>query len=715
MFYLDKNGLAYLWRKIKSALNRLISTHKEAYILDHPDGSVTTKKLAEGAVTKEKIAKDVIPTSLPASDVYDWAKQPEKPKYTAAEVGALPYDTEIPSYSAATQIADGLMSAADKKKLDGLSEGGGGGITEETDPTVPSWAKQSEKPKYTAAEVGADSTGSAASALSDAKTYIDEKVKTNVPENAVFTDTVYDDTEIKAALNNEATARANGDGALQDSLSDHMNDTSNPHSVTKSQVGLGNVPNVATNDQTPTYTQASTLANLTSGEKLSVSLGKIMKAIADFITHKGSTSNPHSVTKSQVGLGNVDNTSDANKPISTAVQNALNGKLDGSWSDANGYANIAELSLAAGDAYNTVFGSLGSDNEFAGIYELANQVSDNRDAIDTKAPKSHASTATTYGIGTSSNYGHVKLSDSTSTTSGASSGIAATPTAVKAAYDKANIKKNSNATDGDIISTHLTVGTRTTDSTIGTNSFASGYNNTASGSYTVALGCRNTASGSYAVALGYHNTASGNYAVALGYENTASGANYASVALGTENTASGMASVALGYKNTALSFQTKLGRYATDGTSSSNTGTTGDVLTVGIGTSSARKNGFRVDYSGNGYFYKAVSGTGADYAEMWEWQDGNPNSEDRVGYFVAFDGDKIRFANENDDLRKVGIISGNPAIIGDNFADDWQGMYLQDIYGRNITEHKSYEAEYDSEGNLIHEAYEADEYVLNPN
>ncbi|MBR6673437.1 MAG: tail fiber protein, partial [Mailhella sp.] len=56
---------------------------------------------------------------------------------------------------------------------------------------------------------------------------------------------------------------------------------------------------------------------------------------------------------------------------------------------------------------------------------------------DGKAPKAHASTATTYGIGTSSNYGHVKLSDSTSSTSAASKGIAASPKAVKAAYDKA--------------------------------------------------------------------------------------------------------------------------------------------------------------------------------------------------------------------------------------------------------------------------------------
>lgn len=68
-----------------------------------------------------------------------------------------------------------------------------------------------------------------------------------------------------------------------------------------SDVGLGNVPNVSTDNQAPTFSQASTLANIASGEKMSVIMGKIMKAIADFISHKSSTSNPHSVTASQVG------------------------------------------------------------------------------------------------------------------------------------------------------------------------------------------------------------------------------------------------------------------------------------------------------------------------------------------------------------------------------------------------------------------------------
>lgn len=83
-------------------------------------------------------------------------------------------------------------------------------------------------------------------------------------------------------------------------LSAHTSNKSNPHGVTKSQVGLGNVPNVATNDQTPTFTQASTLAGLTSGEKLSVSFGKIMKAIADLISHLSNKNNPHGVTASQI-------------------------------------------------------------------------------------------------------------------------------------------------------------------------------------------------------------------------------------------------------------------------------------------------------------------------------------------------------------------------------------------------------------------------------
>lgn len=55
----------------------------------------------------------------------------------------------------------------------------------------------------------------------------------------------------------------------------------NPHSITKDKIGLGNVPNVPTNEQTPTFTQSSSRENINSGEKLSSILGKVKKWFAD--------------------------------------------------------------------------------------------------------------------------------------------------------------------------------------------------------------------------------------------------------------------------------------------------------------------------------------------------------------------------------------------------------------------------------------------------
>ena len=148
-------------------------------------------------------------------------------------------------------------------------------------------------------------------------------------------------TANKDELETEKTTRANADTALEGkittevsrattaennlstsissvstNLSSHTGNKNNPHGVTKAQVGLGNVPNVATNDQTPTYTVASENTALTSGEKLSVAFGKIAKAISSLISHLANKSNPHGVTKAQLGLGNVVNTGDSATPTS---------------------------------------------------------------------------------------------------------------------------------------------------------------------------------------------------------------------------------------------------------------------------------------------------------------------------------------------------------------------------------------------------------------
>lgn len=73
----------------------------------------------------------------------------------------------------------------------------------------------------------------------------------------------------------------------------------------------------------------ATNAVITASDTVLSALGKLQKQITDNLAtltgHTGNTSNPHGVTKAQVGLGNADDTSDANKPISTATQAALGG------------------------------------------------------------------------------------------------------------------------------------------------------------------------------------------------------------------------------------------------------------------------------------------------------------------------------------------------------------------------------------------------------
>jgi len=110
-----------------------------------------------------------------------------------------------------------------------------------------------------------------------------------------------------------------------------------------------------------------------------------------------------------------------------------------------------------------------------------------------------------------------------------------------------------------------------------------------------------------------------------------------------------------------------------------------DAVIIGKGTSdTTRANCLRVTDTGV-YATGSYSSSGADYAELFEWSDGNPDAEDRRGLFVTLDGEKIRPAGPDDDFI-LGIISANPSVIGDVHDDQWQGMYLYDIYGSPIWE-----------------------------
>lgn len=289
-------------------------------------------------------------------------------------------------------------------------------------------------------------------------------------------------------------------------------------------------------------------------------------------THTSNTSNPHSVTKAQVGLGNVDNTSDVNKPVSTATQTALNNKMNKTAPTGTGALSI----------------------------------------------------------------------------------------------------------------------NRKSGTTVGTNSVAIGNSTTAEGSYSYAEGYSTIAGGTASHAEGQSTTTAGQASHAEGASTLASGT--ASHAEGYKTTALDYAH-AEGYNTTALEYQHAQGHYnktssATAGTSSGSG--SGTAFVIGCGTSSSAANAMRITYAGNIYAITTSITAGADYAEYFEWLDGNPNSEDRRGYFVTLDGKNIKIAEPNDYV--LGIISGMPCVIG-NGDEDWMGRYICDDFGAYIGEEFEYEEE----------------------
>lgn len=114
---------------------------------------------------------------------------------------------------------------------------------------------------------------------------------------------------------------------------------------------------------------------------------------------------------------------------------------------------------------------------------------------------------------------------------------------------------------------------------------------------------------------------------------------------------------------------------------------------------------------GNGYAQAEISwaGGGADYAEYFEWEDGNPENEDRVGKTVSMVGSKIKIAEPGEQV--IGVISAMPVVIGDAAWSFWAGKYLKDEFGRFLSEdYEVYEwEEFDEKtGEYISHSYETD-------
>lgn len=220
----------------------------------------------------------------------------------------------------------------------------------------------------------------------------------------------------------------------------------------------------------------------------------------------------------------------------------------------------------------------------------------------------------------------------------------------------------------------------------GQGSVAIGDSSGATGQGSVAIGSHSNATGDYSVALGSYCTASNTFSIAIGVSSSTS-ASYA-VSLGQYCSATGMHSHATGYSTKAAAYaQTSIGQH--NEISGSENGDAYDqtavAFMIGNGLSSIIKgNAFKVLFNGLTYADGAYSGSGADYAEFFEWQDGNVNNEDRIGLFVSLDGDKIVKANFSSSYI-LGIVSGNPTIIGDN-PMRWKNKYLTDKWGRPIYE-----------------------------
>lgn len=122
---------------------------------------------------------------------------------------------------------------------------------------------------------------------------------------------------------------------LADNVDDGLYDQADDKLITINQASSFTAGVMSASDKTK-------LDGLKAQAEIDTSINNVQNNLTTHISNK---SNPHSVTKVQVGLGNVDNTSDANKPISTATQNALNSKFNAS--DGNALKqrvdNIPEL------------------------------------------------------------------------------------------------------------------------------------------------------------------------------------------------------------------------------------------------------------------------------------------------------------------------------------------------------------------------------------
>lgn len=101
-------------------------------------------------------------------------------------------------------------------------------------------------------------------------------------------------TRVEKLISDEAATRAQADTNVNAKVDSHIGNKSNPHGVTKAQVGLGNVNNTSDADKPVSTAQATAIADAKAAGT---------NAQTNLTTHIQNKSNPHGVTRDQLGMG----------------------------------------------------------------------------------------------------------------------------------------------------------------------------------------------------------------------------------------------------------------------------------------------------------------------------------------------------------------------------------------------------------------------------
>lgn len=310
------------------------------------------------------------------------------------------------------------------------------------------------------------------------------------------------------AISDESTARQNADNTLTANLANEVN------------------------------------ARISADTSLTTLLGATNQTLN---THIADVNNPHQVTKTQIGLGNVDNTSDMDKPISSAVQSALAGKV----SDVkvnnvsvvtNNVANVDLSGYVTTNTGQTISGAKTFSNTLtmAGQTPIAASHNYNSYAVFQRLPNTREQIFSNGGD-------KLRLRGSETRPQYNGNDLALVSDIAAAAL--------SAGTGIDITSGVVSVTAPTViNNATGTNSIALGDSSQSTAEGAVALGKSSKANSTYSTAIGYNAQATNTNSVVIGKQAKATAARTVAIGSGAEANAND-AYVIKGINNTANTFQ----------------------------------------------------------------------------------------------------------------------------------------------------------------